>query len=149
MSKKKLKLKFNGAPTQSWSDLDDLHATICEGLGGLALEIQKHLLILLSDKNFKNDPEVKLFQQCFLEDFNSFSDRLKDIKDSYKDKKGLIKENQLGDYLTLAGKYENINMLIIDVLFKSATEIQNKVLHLIAMREQEQKEITDKEAANG
>lgn len=141
MSKEKNQgIKFSSAPTQSWGDLDPLHQTISMELGRIVIQIRKYLLLLLTDVNFKDDPEILLFQKCFLEDFTSFSNRIVEIKSKYEGKKGLIKEEELSLYLSLGHEYEVLANLISDVLFKTATEIQSKVMQLIAIKESELKE---------
>ncbi len=137
---KKHNFKFNSAPTQNWKDLEDLHNSIKDGVCELVLEIQKHLLFLSLDPYFKDDPQVKLFQKCFLEDFSSFTEKLLDIQKKYENKKGMLKEDEFALYLTLAGEYEQLSALITDVLFKSATEIQDKVMQLISIKETEDKQ---------
>ena len=124
---KKYKFEFTSAPTQNWKDLEELHATIRDGMRDIVLEIQQHLLILSTNSNFKDDPQVKLFQKCFLEDFESFTNSLLIIQKKYEDKKGVIKAEEFTLYLTLAGEYEHLSKLATDVLFKLATEIQYKV----------------------
>lgn len=152
MSKEKNQgIKFSSAPTQSWSDLDPLHETISMELGKIVIQIREHLLLLLTDVNFKDDPEILLFQKCFLEDFTSFSNRIVEIKSKYEGKKGLIKEEELSLYLSLGHEYEVLANLISDVLFKTATEIQSKVMQLIAIKESELKkeENNKQEVTNG
>ena len=142
---KKHKFQFTSAPTQNWKDLEELHVAIRDGMCGIVLEIQQHLLILSTDVNFKDDAQVKLFQKCFLEDFESFTNSLLDIQKKYEDKKGVIKEEEFTQYLTLAGEYEHLSKLSTDVLFKLATEIQDKVLQLIAIKETEKNNQEQKE----
>lgn len=142
-NKKKQQFKFNSAPTQRWDDLEVIDVTIRKALSEMVLQIQEHLLVLLTSEYFRNDPEVKLFQDCFLEDFNDFVDRLKVIKDKYNDKKGLVAEDDMGLYLTLGGEYEILSGLVTDILFKHAIEIQDKFMQLIALKEKEKQ--TEKE----
>lgn len=138
MSKEKNQdIKFSSAPTQNWNDLNPIHQTICMELGKIVIQIKDHLLLLLTNENFKDDPEVLLFQKCFLEDFTSFSNRITEIRNKYEDKKGLIKEDELALYLTVGHEYEVLAGMMSDVLFKTATEIQSKVMQLVAIKEKE------------